>query len=224
MVGSADGAAGESRQGGRGDGPQADRGLGGDQTETQSQLGLLVGPQEHVDCLEAPGEAGSLGLADRAAGQDDPRPRPRSLQLGEQSLTANHLGLGVLANGAGVDDDEVGLFHRGGAAATSREELARHLLRIALVHLAAQGPHEKGGQAASLRAELDQAGFDGRRGRASGPGHEGEALGPGGCLAVGHGALALRAAPSDLGAPRPSAANSPTASSSGTKSVAWAWA
>ena len=87
---------------------------------------------------------GPLGFADAAAGQHDAHPGPGPLQLGQQALAADHLGLGVLAHGAGVDDDEVRpppSMRRG--SQPDGEELAGHLLGVALVHLAAERPDEE---------------------------------------------------------------------------------
>ena len=101
-------------------------------------------------------------------------PGRRALQIGQDALAADHLGLGVLADGAGVDDDKAGVLHGVGARAAGGEELPGHLLGVALVHLAAEGPDEEARQAVLVGPELGRAGIDLRRhGQPSGRGSRG---------------------------------------------------
>ncbi len=170
---------------------QSDGSLRGDQPKPQRQLGFLVGPQEHVDGWETSSQAGPLGLADATARQHDSEAGLSSLELGELALAADDLRLGVLADGAGVDDDQVGQLHRGCSAAPDGEQLTGHLLGVAQVHLAAERPDEEAGHLVGAGPELGDGRIDGR-GRGAAPhldptgrqrresplrphGHEGEA-------------------------------------------------
>ena len=96
-------------------------------------------------------------MSDPAAGQDDAHPGLCLLQIGEQALPADHLGFGVFPHGTGVDDDELGVVDGDGAFAADGQKLAGHLLGVALIHLAAEGPDEEARQGWCLGAELGQA-------------------------------------------------------------------
>ncbi len=61
-------------------------------------LGLLVGAEEEVHRRVLPGEAGTVELADRASGEDDPHRRVGGLQVGQPALAPDHLRLGGLAD------------------------------------------------------------------------------------------------------------------------------
>ena len=89
---------------------RADRRLRRGQAEPVDELGLLVRPQEQVDRRIAAAQPGTIRLPDRAAGQHDPQPGVRGLELGELALPADDLLLGALADRTGVDDDEVGVL------------------------------------------------------------------------------------------------------------------
>ena len=111
-----------------------DRRLGGREAEPVDELGLLVGAQEQVHGRVATTQAGPVRLADRAAGQDDPQPRVRVLEARELALAADDLLLGALADGARVDDDEVGVVHRRAPprspTASSRPAISSESLRF----------------------------------------------------------------------------------------------
>ena len=121
------------------------------------ELGLLVGSEEQVHRRVAPAKTGPVRLAHGAAGQDDAQTRVRRLQPRELTLPADHLLLGALADRAGVDDDQVGGFHAGRFLAAGREQPPGHLLRVAAVHLAAEGPDVEARQGAGLRQVLREA-------------------------------------------------------------------
>ena len=111
MVGDADDRAPDRRgRPGRAGPGRPDRRLRGGQPEPVDQLGLLVRAQEQVDGRVAAAQARAIGLAHRAAGQHDAHRRVGRLELGELALPADDLLLGALADGAGVDDDEVGVL------------------------------------------------------------------------------------------------------------------
>ncbi len=143
-------------------GRRPDRRLGGRDPEPIDELRLLVRPQEQVDRRVAAREAGTIRLPDRAAGHDHAQPGVRRLQAVEHALAPDDLRLGRLPDRAGVDDDEVGGVHRGRLRAAGGQEAAGHLLRVALVHLAAQRPDEERRQRADLGAELRQPLVGGR--------------------------------------------------------------
>ena len=84
------------------------------------------------------------------------------LRAAELALAADDLRLGRLADRAGVDDDEVGGVHRRRLGAAGGQQAAGHLLRVAPVHLAAQGPDEERRQRTRLGTELDEAVVVGR--------------------------------------------------------------
>ena len=140
MVGRADGRPSDGRQGRAGDRRQPDRALGRGQPEPVDELGLLVGPEEEVDGRETAAEPIALGLADRAPGQHDPHAGVRGLQALQVPLPADHLLLRCLADRAGVDHDEIGRVHRRRLGASRGKKTSGHLLRVAPVHLAAEGP------------------------------------------------------------------------------------
>jgi hypothetical protein len=73
------------------------------------------------------------------------------------ALPPDDLRLGRLTDRAGVDDDEISHVHRTRLGATSREQAPGHLLRVALVHLAAQRPDEEPRQGRCVRAEFREA-------------------------------------------------------------------
>ncbi len=75
----------------------------------------------------------------------------------QDAHAADDLLLRGLADGAGVDDDEVGLLEPAASGAAGRQERARHLLRVGRVHLAAQRPDVEAGQEPLLGGELSRA-------------------------------------------------------------------
>ncbi len=155
MVGRADhGPPDDRRRAGRRG--SSDRGLGRGQPEPIDQLGFLVGAEEQVDRRVAAAQAVAVGLADRAAGQDDAQARVRGLQPVQVALPADDLLLGTLADRARVDHDEIGGLeaHRLGAA--RGQQLPGHLLGVAPVHLAAQRPQVEGRQRGGVRRVLGQ--------------------------------------------------------------------
>ncbi len=113
---------------------RADRRLRRGEAEAIDQLGLLVRPQEQVDGRVATRQPGAIRLADGAAGQHDAQPGVGGLEPGELALPADDLLLGALADGAGVDDDEVGGLDRAAAssqpAASSRPAISSESLRF----------------------------------------------------------------------------------------------
>src|SRR5439155_23233962 len=82
--------------------------LGRSEPKAIDELGFLVRPEEQVDGRIATAQVGAIWLTDRAAGQDDAKARPDRLQPGQLALPTDHLLLGALADGAGVDHDQVG--------------------------------------------------------------------------------------------------------------------
>ena len=109
MVGGADDACADDGRGARSSptGAWADG-----EPEPVDELRLLVGAEEQVDGRVALLQARPVGLADGAAGQDDPQGGIRGLQAVEVALPADDLLLGGLADRAGVDHDEVGGLER----------------------------------------------------------------------------------------------------------------
>ena len=149
--------------------PTPDRPLRRGQPEAIDELGLLVRAQEQVHGRVAAPQPGPVRLAHGAAGQHDPQPGVRGLEPSEMALPPDDLLLGALADGAGVDDDQVGVVHRRRLGATGGEESTGHLLRVAAVHLAAQRPDVEARQRRELGDVLGEAVVD-RRGRRSGLG------------------------------------------------------
>ena len=74
----------------------------------------------------------------------------------ELALPPDDLLFRALTDGARVDDDEVCRLHRWRLGAAGREQSAGHLLRVAPVHLAAQGPHVESRQGQQVRGVLGQ--------------------------------------------------------------------
>ncbi len=142
---------------------EADGPLGRREAEPLHQLRLLVRAQEEVDGREPASEADPVALSHGAAGQGHAERGIRGLEDREHALATDHLGLGSLADGARVDDDQVGRLHPGGLRTAGRQEPTGHLLRVALVHLAAQRPDPEARERLVLRAELGDARI-GRRG------------------------------------------------------------
>ena len=169
MIGRRDRSAVDDGGGGGGRG-EPHRSLGRGQAEPLHELRLLVGAKEEVDGREASRQPAPVPLPDGAAGQDDPHPRVRRLERSQDPLAPDHLGLGRLADRAGVDDDQVGHVHRRRLGASRGHQASGHLLGVAPVHLAAERPHPEPGQGLVLRPVLDDARVDGLGGRQGGAG------------------------------------------------------
>ena len=178
VVGDADDRApdGRGRPGRTGTG-RPDRRLRRGQPEPVDELGLLVRAQEQVDGRVAAAQPRAIGLADRAAGEHDPHRRVGRLELGELALPADDLLLGALADGAGVDDHQVGVLEGRRLLAAGAQEAAGHLLRVAPVHLAAERPQVEPRQAPGVGQVLDQPRV-GRRGGLAGHGGRGSGGAP----------------------------------------------
>ena len=142
----------------------SDRRLGGGQAEAIDELGLLVGAQEQVHRWIAPTEARPVRLADRTTGQDDAEARVRVLEPRQLALAADDLLFGAFADGAGVDDDQVGVVHRRGLLAAGGQQASGHLLGVAAVHLATERPDVEPRQGPDVGQVLGQAVVQGRRG------------------------------------------------------------
>ena len=134
-----------------------DRRLRRGQAQSVDQLNLLVGPQEEVDRGIAPAQPGPVRLAHRAAGQHHAQAGVGRLEPGEMTLPPDDLLLGAFADGAGVDHDEVGRFEAGRLGASGGEQAPGHLLGVAPVHLAAEGPDVERRQRSRIGPVFGQA-------------------------------------------------------------------
>jgi len=142
----------------------ADGSLGGRQAQPIDEFGFLIGPQEEVHRRVATGQAGTVRFAHGAPGQYDPHPGVCDLQLRELSLSTDDLLLSSLSDRAGIDEHEIGALHRRRFLTPGIQQSARHLLRIAPVHLTAKRPDMEPGQRPGLRDVLDES-LIGWRGR-----------------------------------------------------------
>ncbi len=197
------------------------------QAQAVDELGLLVRPQEHVDGRVAARQPRTVRFAHRAAGHDHAQAGVRGLEPVQVPLAADDLGLGRLADRAGVDHDEVGGVHRHRLRAARGQQPARHLLGVALVHLAAERPDEERRQGADLGAELLQARVLGHE-RVARAGCAGDRRGDvedgqrSGGHAGAHGSAAARPIrPRRRHDQRPSAARNRSTSASGRTRPAW---
>ena len=150
---------------------QPDRPLGRRQPQPVDELRLLVGAQEQVHGGIAASQTGPVGFADGAAGQHDPQRGVGALERGQVALPADDLLFGRLADGAGVDHDQVGRVEGRRLGAARRQQPPGHLLRVAAVHLAAEGPDEEARQDLVLRPELREPRIGGDDGRPRPDGH-----------------------------------------------------
>jgi hypothetical protein len=114
--------------------------LGGDAVggEELGELVDLTRAEGDVDERELAEHLVLDGLGPAAADADDPLrvvllERLGLVEVGDEAL------VGLLADRAGVEEDEVGLVAGGGLAVAERLEHALHALRVVLVHLAAEG-------------------------------------------------------------------------------------
>ena len=194
-----------------------DRRLRRGEPEPIDELGLLVRPQEHVNRRVPTSKTGPVGLPDRATGQHHAHGRVGGLELRQLALPPDDLLLGAFADRARVDDHEVGGLEARCLVATGGQQPARHLLRIAPVHLAAEGPHVEARQGPRLGHVLHQPLVVGH-GRGARGGHAGggelehrQDAGQG--RSIGHGCA---------GEPTTPAPGMPAASSGGTHRPAWA--
>ena len=157
VIGDADERSTDDRRRSR----EPDRRLGRRETQPIDELWLLVGAQEQVDGRIALLQAGPIRLAHGAAGHDDTQCGICGFQAGEMALPADHLLLGGLADGAGVDHDEVRPLEVRGLFAARGQQSAGHLFGVAPVHLAAERPDVEPRERPRLWAVLVQAGVVG---------------------------------------------------------------
>ena len=97
-----------------------------------------TGPERHVDLRVQVENAVLLSFGEAAADRDHevgvlPLPGPGVAEVRRE------LRVGLLANGAGVEDDDVGIVLRGSLAKAERFEHPLDALGIVAVHLAAEG-------------------------------------------------------------------------------------
>ncbi len=106
--------------------------------QQRGQAVIGVRPDDDVDARRAADDLGPLGLRD-AAGDDDARldPRRAARRLQPADVAVDLLG-GLLADVAGVEDDDVGGVDARGGIALGLEQLA-DALAVVDVHLAAEG-------------------------------------------------------------------------------------
>ena len=94
-------------------------------------------------------------LLDHAAADRDDLPRPRLFRMGQRADVAQHAHLGVLAHGAGIHDDHVGLKLILREAVAHLGEIAAQLFAVGLVLLAAVGVHHRERAGAVCRDALE---------------------------------------------------------------------
>ena len=140
--------------------------LRGRQAESIDELGLLVRTQKHVDRRIAPSQPSPVRFAHGTAGEHHPHARIGGLEPGQLAHPADHLLLGAFADGAGVDDHQVGRVEGGRLGAPGRQESTGHFFRVAVVHLATQRPDVEAGQGARLWTVFPEALVGGRLRRA----------------------------------------------------------
>jgi hypothetical protein len=103
----------------------------------QAMQGLRA--EHHVDEGRARDDGRALLAGDATADADD-EVGVRLLQMTHPAEVVEHLFLGLLAHRAGVEEDDVGVFRRAGRGQPfGRIEHVGHLVRVVLVHLAAEG-------------------------------------------------------------------------------------
>jgi hypothetical protein len=106
--------------------------------EELRELVHLPRPERHVDVGELAEHLVLDGLRPAAADADHalgvaPLERRRLAEVGDEAL------VGLLADGAGVEQDEVGVLAAGRLGVPERLEHALHAFRVVLVHLAPEG-------------------------------------------------------------------------------------
>ena len=117
----------------------------------------VVGAEDHVD-PGGPLEDDRLVLLGEAAADGDLHALVLALGAREVAEGAVELVVGVLAHGAGVDDDDIGVA-LGRADVAGGLERAAQPLGVVHVHLAAEGAHlvgARGGVQAGVRAGVEQ--------------------------------------------------------------------
>ena len=82
-----------------------------------------------------------LGLAGHAAAQADNLPRVAAIAVNQRADVAEHPLVGMLAHGAGVDDDHVRVLAAVGHAIAALRQQAADALGVVFVLLAAIGVH-----------------------------------------------------------------------------------
>ncbi len=97
---------------------------------------------------------GHVGLLGHAAAQADELAGVAPLHMHQGPHVAQHPLLGVLPDGAGVDDDDIGLLLVLGKAIAHLLQIAPDALRVGLVLLAAVGVHKGEGGLGPLGIEL----------------------------------------------------------------------
>ena len=109
------------------------------------ELGELVdlpGPEGDVDEGEALEDLVLDRLRPAAADADDPL-RPLRLEPLRLAEVGQEAAVGVLADRAGVEEDQVGVFASGRLGVAERAEHPLHALGVVLVHLATERGHVK---------------------------------------------------------------------------------
>ena len=121
---------------------RVDDAIGARLLQERRQVVIVLRPDHHVDGGRPTQDLLALRLRD-AAGDDDLRLPAMGLAFLLQLAHATELGInlfgGLLADMAGVEDDEVRLLHRLGFAVAFGRQHVRHALGIVDVHLAAIG-------------------------------------------------------------------------------------
>lgn len=98
----------------------------------------IVGAKDHVDGFFAAEDGLAFLLGDTAADADD-EVRICVFEFTEPTEEAVDFVLGIVADGAGVDDDERGVVRGFGEGIAVRFEHALHFKAVVLVHLATVG-------------------------------------------------------------------------------------
>ena len=115
--------------------------------------GVGAEDQIHV-AVGLPDFLGGLGLLHHAPAQADELFRVAALHVDQGASVAQHPLLGVLPDGAGVDDDDPGLLLVLGEAEAHLFQIAPEALGVRLVLLAAVGVHKGQGPLRPLGGEL----------------------------------------------------------------------
>src|SRR5437764_41545 len=106
--------------------------------EQLGEAAIAVGPDQQVDVRGALAQALAEVLR-HAARYPEPHVGAAPLVARELAEPADDALLGVLADGAGVQEDHVGPIGAGGLPVAVRREMAEHQLGVGDVHLAAVG-------------------------------------------------------------------------------------
>ncbi|MNT15833.1 hypothetical protein D3C72_1509090 [compost metagenome] len=98
--------------------------------------------EHHVDIRRALDD-GVTFLRGHAATHADQQVRLGQFQLAQPAQVGKHFFLRLFAHGAGIEQDHIGIFRRVGAyQAIGGAQHVGHLVRVVLVHLAAEGFNE----------------------------------------------------------------------------------